>query len=174
MPEEGNSETIPKIQKSRLERAETFLVQHLPKPLARIWVVARLTTGWNPELPTVDPLVLYNEFLEDFGKLFLTTISKQYPRINTLLMPSVGEPVRVRIGSYQEGQKEVSFNWMRQIEWAYTILDRLEHGETIDMKDIKEADLIIAIQDGITRAYFLLESEFKRHGLPVPPGVVLK
>lgn len=156
-------ELIP--PKKELYKLDQALMRALPRPIARAVALIRFNRGWLPEKG--DPLEIYNEFSKQMGGLYLEKFANRH-HINTLVMQSVGLPIKIHSHIYQEGQRETIMQWKKQVSWAQTINERSQLGEQIHSDDVIEAASILQLQTEIIKFGEALKPRFIKRGLPFP------
>lgn len=150
---------------SELKTLDKKIMRSLPRPIARIVALIRFNRGWLPEMGQPDKA--YYEMITGFCRLYLNEFGQRH-EINTLLIPTQGDPIKVQLEDFPEGQKEKSFKWDKQVEYALRIRERKGTGEIISSADLKEAETILYIQSEMTKLFEHLKPQFVKRGLPFP------
>lgn len=159
-------ELIP--PKRELYKLDQALMRALPRAIARTVALIKFNRGWLPEKG--DPLEMYNEFSKKMGGVYLERFADGH-HINTLVMDSVGLPIKIHSRAYQEGQRETIMQWGKQVSWAQTINDRTRLGQQIHSEDAVEAASILQLQTEITKFEEALKPRFIKRGFPLPPAL---
>ena len=125
-----------------LNKIDSIIMRSLPKPIARALALIRFNYGWLPEIG--DPSRLFNSMSKALGTSNLDRYGNQH-HANTLLMPVIGEPLRVHSAKFQEGDHETTLRWDKQVQWAEQARIRSESGEMLSENELVEAGMILAV-----------------------------
>ncbi|MBI5614189.1 hypothetical protein HY947_04660 [Candidatus Gottesmanbacteria bacterium] len=137
----------------------------LPRPIARAVALIRFNNGWLPE--TGDPSNLFNDLSEALGTYYIDMYGKQH-QANTVLMPTVGEPLHVHTSDYIEGNHETTLRWDRQVQWAARTHERSIQGELILADDLIESQTILSVHSELWKTFEQLKPDYIKSGLPFP------
>ena len=121
----------------------------LPRWLARIVALKRQDWGLLPEMEG-DPQEMWSDLLTSFGTDFLNEWQEEHRQINTLVFKE-DPPIVIHADNWKEGDQEIKFYWKRQVEWAEKVL--IEPTGR-DVKEIKEANHIMVIQEAIDEMFY--------------------
>lgn len=157
----------------QINKIDKLIMRSLPKPVARVVALLRFEKGWLPE--TGNPSRMFTEMSRSLGSLYLDELYKG-GIANTVLMPAIGEPLRIHSKTYKEGDKEVTLDWKNQVSWAQEIKNRSQKGEQIQVTDLVESDNILSINQKLGESLERSKSDFVKRGLPLPelPKIDLK
>jgi hypothetical protein len=154
-----------------LRKIDKFIMKALPRPIARAVALIRFNQGWLPEVG--DPEILYTEVTKSFGQQYLDQYAEKR-RINTMSMPSVGQPLVTHTSNFREGQKEYRIDWNKQINWAAALFERMKSGESLSTDDIKESTYLLLLNRELQNTFDLVKPQFEKRGLPFPQLVDTK
>jgi hypothetical protein len=154
-----------------LKNIDRTIMRALPKPIARAVALVRFNNGWLPE--TGDPSRLFNDMSKALGTFYIDKYGKQH-QANTVLMPIVGEPLRIHTTEFKEGDHETTLRWDRQVQWAAQTQERSTQGESIQTDDLIESQTILSLHSELWRTFEKLKPDYIKSGLPFPQNPLEK
>lgn len=154
-----------------LKNIDRAIMRALPKPIARTVALVRFNHGWLPE--TGDPSRRFNNMSKALGTFYIDKYGKQH-HANTLLMPIVGEPLRVHTTEFQEGDSETTMRWDRQVQWAEQTQSQSAKGELSTADDLVEAKAILTVHAELWKTFEQLKPDYIKCGLPFPQNPLEK
>lgn len=152
-----------------LRKLDRAFMKALPLNLRRTVALFRFNKGWLPEIGNPDEA--YYGMLTVFCRQYLTDFGQKYG-INTLLVPTSGNPLKIQPEDFPKDTKEKTLRWDKQVEWANKwankIREHKETGEDINIDNLKEAEVILYIQGEMTNFFESLKTQFIKRGLRFP------